>query len=197
MDLREVLEIDASGPVRPDLLDRVGNVVKQLSAFPKPLIAALNGITVAGGLEIALCADIVLAADTARIGDAHANYGLVPGAGGAAILPRVIPHHIALYLLLTGRTLSAAEMKTYGLVCEVHPANELADAALALANLIAAKSPLGLQRIKQVARASMDKSREDALLHEEVTLRVHQRSQDWQEGLRAFSEKRAPVFHGL
>lgn len=196
MDLREVRELDGRAETRPDVLDRIGKLVRQLSAFPKPVIAALNGITVAGGLELALCADIILAADTARIGDAHSNYGLVPGAGGAAILPRVIPHHIAMYLLMTGKTLSAAEMKAYGLVCEVHPASELADAALVLAKLLAARSPLGLRRIKEVARASMDKSREDALLHEEATLRVHQKSEDWQEGLSAFSEKRAPLFHG-
>ncbi len=101
-----------------------------------------------------------------------------------------------MYLLMTGKTLSAAEMKTYGLVCEVHPTSELADAALALAKLLAARSPLGLRRIKEVARASMDQSRAEALLHEEAILRVHQRSEDWQEGLRAFSIKRAPVFHG-
>lgn len=196
MDLGEIMAMDASGAARPDLLDRVGKLVQQLSALPKPVIASLNGITVAGGLEIALCADIILAADAARIGDAHANYGLVPGAGGAAILPRVIPHHIAMYLLMTGRTLSAAEMKSYGLVCEVHPAAKLADASLALAKLIAAKSPLGLRRIKEVARASMDMSREDALLHEEATLRMHQNSDDWREGLSAFAEKRAPLFHG-
>ncbi len=168
----------------------------QLRNFPKPVIAALNGVTMAGGLELAMCADIIVAADSATIGDAHANFGVYPGAGGAAVLPRLIPLNQAMYLLLTGKSLSAAEMQAAGLVAEVHPAEQLADATLKLAKQIARHSPIVLQRIKQVARASADKSRDDALLHEQVMLRQHLRSYDLSEGLRAFSEKRAPQFQG-
>jgi enoyl-CoA hydratase/carnithine racemase len=100
----------------------------RLRNFPKPVIAALNGITMAGGLELAMCADIVVAAESATIGDAHANFGVYPGAGGAAVLPRLIPLNMAMYLLLTGKSLSAAEMKACGLVCEVHPDAEFAEA---------------------------------------------------------------------
>jgi enoyl-CoA hydratase/carnithine racemase len=194
-DLKEVLATQQS-PGEPDFLDRANVVYGRLRNFPKPVIAALNGVTMAGGLELAMCADLVVAAESASIADAHANYGVYPGAGGAAVLPRLIPLNMAMYLLLTGKSLSAAEMKACGLVCEIHPDSELAEAALQLANHIAGKSPLALRRIKEVARASSDKTRDEALLHEQVLLRQHLRSSDLQEGLQAFAEKRAPQFQG-
>ena len=143
-----------------------------------------------------MCADIVIAAESATIGDAHANFGVYPGAGGAAVLPRLIPLNMAMYLLMTGKSLSAAEMKSVGLVCEVHADAELADAALTLAKQIAKKSPIALRRMKEVARASADKTRDDALQHEQVMLRRHMRTFDFQEGLQSFAEKRAPQFQG-
>lgn len=195
-DLKEVLAGAKAAPGEADFLDRASVVFGKLRDFAKPVIAALNGVTMAGGLELAMCADLIVAADSATIGDAHANFGVYPGAGGAAVLPRLIPLNMAMYLLLTGKSLPAAELKACGLVCEVHPAAELADATLALAQQIALKSPSALQRMKQVARASSDKSRDDALLHEQVMLRQHLRSHDLQEGLQAFAEKRAPQFQG-
>ena len=195
-DLKEVLAGAKLEPGEPDFLDRASVVFDLLRNFAKPVIAALNGVTMAGGLELAMCADVIVAAESAVIGDAHANYGVYPGAWGAAILPRLIPLNMAMYLLLTGKTLAAAEMKALGLVCEVHPDDALEGAVMALAQQIAAKSPIALARMKEVARASADKSRADALLHEQVLLRRHLRAADLQEGLRAFSEKRSPCFQG-
>ncbi len=143
-----------------------------------------------------MCADVIVAAESAQIGDAHANFGVYPGAGGAAVPPRLLPLNLAMYLLLTGKTLSAAEMKAHGLVCEVHPDAQLADATLALANLMAGKSPLALARMKAVARTTADKARDDALAQEQVLFRQHMRSCDMKEGIAAFAEKRAPVFAG-
>lgn len=195
-DLKEVLASQNLPAGEADFLDRGGVLYSRLRNFPKPVIAALNGITMAGGLELAMCADIVVAAESATIGDAHANFGVYPGAGGAAILPRLIPLNMAMYLLMTGKSLSAAEMKACGLVCEVHPDAELAEAVLKLAKGIARKSPIALRRMKEVARASSDKSRDEALRHEAVNMRRHMRSFDFQEGLKAFAEKRAPQFQG-
>jgi enoyl-CoA hydratase/carnithine racemase len=195
-DLKEVLAGQNLEPGEQDFLDRANLVYGRLRNFSKPVVAALNGVTMAGGLELAMCADIVVAAESATIADAHANFGVYPGAGGAAILPRLIPLNMAMYLLLTGKSLSAAEMKAYGLVCEVHPDESFADAVLKLASHIAKKSPVALRRMKEVARASSDKTRADALLHEQVMLREHMRSFDFHEGLQAFAEKRAPQFQG-
>ena len=195
-DLKEVLASQNLPAGEADFLDRGGVLYSRLRNFPKPVIAALNGITMAGGLELAMCADIVVAAESATIGDAHANFGVYPGAGGAAVLPRLIPLNMAMYLLLTGKSLSAAQMMACGLVCEVHPDAELAEAVLKLAKGIARKSPIALRRMKEVARASSDKSRDEALRHEAVNMRRHMRSFDFQEGLKAFAEKRAPQFQG-
>ncbi|MES2259381.1 MAG: enoyl-CoA hydratase/isomerase family protein [Pseudomonadota bacterium] len=195
-DLKEVLAGSSLAPGEADFIDRCNAVFGTLRNFPKPVIAALNGVTMAGGLELAMCADIVVAAASATIADAHANFGVYPGAGGAAVLPRLIPLNMAMYLLMTGKSLSASQMLGYGLVCEVHADAELADAALKLATKIAANSPSALRRMKEVARASSDKSRDDALLHEQVMMREHMRSADLQEGLLAFAEKRKPQFQG-
>lgn len=195
-DLKEVLAGSSLPAGERDFLDRASAVFNTLREFPKPVIAALNGVTMAGGLELAMCADIVVAAESAQIGDAHANFGVYPGAGGAAVLPRLVPANVARYLLFTGKTLSASDMRQYGFVNEVHPDTELAEAADKLARIIASKSPIALQRMKAVASHSADKSRADALLHEQVMLREHLRSWDLQEGLQAFADKRAPEFQG-
>jgi enoyl-CoA hydratase len=196
-DLTQVLASAKLPPGEQDFLDRIcDNVLSVLRDFPKPVIAALNGITMAGGLETAMCADIVVASEDAKIGDAHANFGVYPGAGGAAVLPRLVPQNVAKYMLFTGNTLSAEEMKGYGFVNEVVVADQLIDATQKLAELIAEKSPVALRRMKEVANATLDKSRDDALAHEQVMLRKHMRSFDMSEGIRAFGEKRKPKFIG-
>ena len=195
-DLKEVMGGSTLAPGEADFLDRANTVFGHLRNFPKPVIAALNGVTMAGGLELAMCADMIVAAESATIADAHANFGVFPGAGGAAILPRLIPLNMAMYLLLTGKSLTAGEMKSYGLVCEVHADEALSAATLKLANHIAKKSPIALRRMKEVARASADTTRDNALLHEQVAMRKHLRTYDLHEGLQAFNEKRAPQFRG-
>jgi len=196
VDLKEFLHSKEVAPGEPDLIDRLTRVLDSLRGFSKPVIAALNGITMAGGLETAMCADIVIASRTAKIGDGHANFGVYPGAGGAAVLPKIIPLNVAKYLLFTGETLSADEMNTYGFVNRVVEPEELRDAVQRLGESIAEKSPIALSRMKTVANAANDKSTADSLDSEQVMFRRHMRSYDVFEGLRAFNEKRKPEFKG-
>lgn len=193
-DLKEVSAPATAG--EPDFIDVAAAFFGTLRNFPKPVIAAVNGLAVAGGLELVLACDLVVAAESARLGDAHANFGVFPGAGGAAVLPRKLPVNVARYLLFTGRTFTAAQMAQHGLVNEVVPDGDLPDRAQALAEELAARSPLVLARMKRVAAAAADKALDDALHHELLEFRNHQRSYDMQEGLRAFLDKRQPVFKG-
>jgi enoyl-CoA hydratase/carnithine racemase len=143
-----------------------------------------------------MACDLVVASEDARFGDAHSNFGVFPGGGGASVLPRKVPPNVAKYLLFTGDSISAADAQAYGLVNQVVPAAELTQSAQALAQRLAAKSPLVLRRMKRVANEAADKRTSDALRHELLELRDHQRSFDMQEGLRAFAEKRKPQFRG-
>ena len=196
-DLKEVLSsIKNPVPGAKDFLDRCDDVFGFLRRLPKPVIAALNGITLAGGLELAMCCDLVFAAESAKIGDAHSNFGVFPGAGGAAILPRKIGLNRAKYLLFSGDFLPAAELEKFGLVNQVVPDADLIGEVEKFTEKLATKSPLVLRRMKEVANASLDQTQEAALRHEMLNLRQHCRSYDLEEGLRAFADKRKPEFKG-
>ena len=194
-DLKDVRS--QSGSDGPRLfLDSVLATMNRLDSFPKPVIAALNGLALAGGLELVLCCDLVLAARGAKIGDAHANYGLLPGGGGSVRLPRVIGPTRAKYLLFTGEFLSADELVEAGLVNQVVDPDELEAATQALVDKIASKSPLGLRRMKALVDDGLQQPVETALRLELLASEVHSHSADQREGLLAFEEKRAPRFIG-
>jgi len=179
-----------------EFLDLVGGMMDRLRVCPKPTIAALNGLTMAGGLELAMACDLIIAAESARIGDAHANFGVFPGAGGAAILPRRIGATAAKYLLFTGDTLPARELVSLGLVNRVVPDAELVSEVEKLALRIASKSPLVLRRMKQTVADGLEQPQASALRLERLVLDAHRHSHDIQEGLAAFVGKRTPDFKG-
>lgn len=165
-----------------------------LAGLGKPTIAALNGVTMAGGLELALHCDIVIASSRAKIGDGHTNYGLLPGAGGAARLPRVIGPTRAKYLAFTGALITAAQALSMGLVVEVVEPEHLESRTLELADAIAKRSPSALRLFKQVIDDGLDQPLPSALRLELLATAEHLHSGDVDEGLWAFAEKREPRF---
>lgn len=166
----------------------------RVAALAKPTIAALNGITMAGGLELALHCDLVIASSRARIGDGHTNYGLLPGAGGAARLPRVVGPTRAKYLAFTGELLSAEQAMAMGLVVEVVAPDELESRADELSSAIGRRSPSALRLFKQAIDDGLDQPLQSAMRLELLATAEHLHSGDVDEGLRAFAEKREPRF---
>ncbi len=183
-------------PGEPNFSDRTLATLSLLRNMPKPVIAAINGLAIAGGLELAMCCDILVGASSAKLGDGHAAFGVFPGGGGAAVLPRKIGLSRAKQLLFSGDLVDAAKMEAWGLLNEVVAEEELQSTVTALAARMATRSGLVLRRMKAVANRSVDQSQEAALRDELLECQQHTRSYDFHEGLAAYSEKRTPVFRG-
>ena len=177
-------------------LQTVLAIMTRLEKFPKPVIAAINGLALAGGLELVLCCDLVIAARSAKIGDAHANYGLLPGGGSSVRLPRKIGPTRAKYLLYTAEFVPAESLVEAGLVNEVVDDAQLMAAAERLVAKLLPKSPLVLRRMKALVDDGLEQPAETALRLELLASEVHSHSHDMREGLAAFEEKRKPNFLG-
>ena len=162
----------------------------------KPLIAAVEGWALAGGCEIALACDLIVAADDAKFGIPEVKRGLVAAAGGLIRLPRRIPAGIAMELALTGDPLPAADAHRLGLVNALTPPGGALDGARALAARIAANGPLAVAATKQIVAQQHDWDMADAWAWQEPITRPVVGSEDAREGARAFAEKRAPVWTG-
>ncbi|MBR73187.1 MAG: enoyl-CoA hydratase [Rhodospirillaceae bacterium] len=175
-------------------LDKLGFVFNKIRNCQKPIICGLNGITMAGGLELAMCCDIIFASDKAKIGDAHSNYGIFPGAGGTAVLPQRIGSHNAKYMLFSGNAFSAHRLYEMGLVQEVIEDKQLENRLSEFADLLSKKSALTLSAMKEMADLSINTPITSSLKIELELARRHSQSKDMQEGLKAFSEKRNPKF---
>ena len=162
----------------------------------KPIVAAVEGHAVAGGFELALACDLVVAGEGARFGVPEVKRGLVAAAGAAMLLPQRVPPAIALEMLLTGDPVTAPRAAELGLVNRVTPDGGALDGALGLAAAVAANGPLAVAVTKQIARAATDWTLDERWARQdELTLAVFG-SEDAQEGARAFAEKRPPVWKG-
>ena len=162
----------------------------------KPLIAALNGVALGGGLELALACDLVIAADHATLGLPEPRVGLLASAGGVHRLPRSIPLKIAMGMLLTGKPITAPEAARLGLVNEVVPLAELMPTAERWARTICECSPLSVQATKQCAYEGLGRPLAEAMAMRYPAATRLYKSEDLKEGPRAFAEKRKPEWKG-
>ena len=173
--------------------------LQELPNLNKPVICAVNGICCGGGLELALSCDLILAADTATFALPEIRSGTVADAASVK-LPRRVPYHVAMDLLLTGRWFDAAEALRWGLLREIVPPGDLHDTAWELARLLASGPPLVYAAIKEIVREAEDLRFQDAMnritKRQFATVDRLYASEDQQEGARAFAEGRAPVWKG-
>ena len=173
--------------------------LQELRALNKPVIAAVNGICCGGGLELALSADIILAADHASFALPEILSGTVADAASVK-LPKRIPYHIAMEMLFTGRWIDAEEAHRWGMINQIHPGAELLDKAREMADLLASGPPLVYAAIKEIVREAEDMCFQDAMNRitrsQFETVEKLYRSEDQLEGARAFAEKRDPVWKG-
>ncbi|PWH12095.1 MAG: enoyl-CoA hydratase [Anaerolineae bacterium] len=172
-----------------DLFDRVRRV-------KKPLIAAVSGFALGGGLELALACDMILASETARFGLPEVTIGVIPGAGGTQRLTHAIGKYLAMEMILNNRHLTAAEAAQFGLVNRVLPVERLLEESLALAESLAGRAPLAVRSAKQAVNQAFEGSLSEGLTEERDLFYHLFSTEDQKEGMRAFLEKRKPEWKG-
>jgi enoyl-CoA hydratase/carnithine racemase len=193
-DLDEVTGLLDDADALAGFIARGHAAFDRLEASPLPVVAAVHGLCLAGGLELMMACDVAFAARSARLGDQHSRFGLIPGWGGSQRLPRLIGRRRALDLMLSARWIGAEEARAWGLVNYVTDDADLAAAALAYARDLAAKSPAGLATMKDLTHRGLERSLAEGLALERGAAPKALQSPDVAEGLAAFREKRDPRF---
>ncbi len=194
-DLKATAAATARGEKMPERRVPFGGITSSFECA-KPIIAAVNGFALGGGFEIALAADLIIAAEHARFGLPEPRVGLVAGAGGMHRLPQQIPLKLAMGMLLTGKQITAQEAYRFGLVNEVVPGEELLAAAERWANEILECSPISVRLTKEGVLAGLTSSVEEAIQMDKPLLQRLFASEDFVEGPKAFTEKRKPDWTG-
>lgn len=191
-DLNEMKTADTT-----DMVIRAGNRFwAHIRKLKKPIIAGVRGYAFGGGFELALQSDLIIAADTAKFALPEVKLGMMPGAGGSQRLLRIVGKHRALMLMLTGDPISAAEALSLGVLNRVVPDAEVESSAIELAQKIAKMAPLAIQQIREAVSLGADCPLDVALALEHKSWQILCNSQDKNEGVAAFFEKREPVFKG-
>ena len=180
---------------RSELTPGLGGITKNLS-IDKPIIAAIGGHCLAGGLEIALACDLRIASENASFGLPEVTRGIIPGAGGTQRLPRLIGPERALDLIMTGRRIDAREAERIGIVGRVVAADQLQEEAMKTAQMISQNGPLAVRAAKAAVWRGLDMPLAEGLRVEQLIAEPVRQSEDAQEGPRAFLEKRKPEFKG-
>jgi len=168
----------------------------RMDAARTPFVAAIHGFCLGGGLELAMCCDIRVAAEDAQLGQPEIKLGLIPGGGGTQRLPRLVGLGRAMLLNMTGDFIDARTAYEWGLVEKVVPGEELLDTALRIARTIAARSPVSVAVLRELTRTTRDLPLEEGLRREADGFRRCLESEDGAEGVAAFLEKREPQFTG-
>jgi enoyl-CoA hydratase/carnithine racemase len=188
-DLRVVEELAPDAARWAEFMDGWHRVFDRLERLPPPVIAGVHGLALAGGLELMLVCDLVVADEAARIGDQHANFALVAGGGGSQRLPRLIGARRAKELMLLGGWITAAEALAWGLVNRVAPAGTVEAATGALAAELAEKSGAASRTVKRLVDRGLDLDLREGLELEKQQVAAHMRTDDAAAGLRAFRER--------
>jgi len=192
-DIKEMADKSAADMFLADLYSEWST---RVCATRKPWIAAVAGFALGGGCELAMMADFIIAAETARFGQPEIKLGVVPGMGGSQRLTRAIGKAKAMEMCLTGRMMDAAEAERAGLVARVVPADRLLDEALATAQVIAAMPPMAAIVAKELVNLAAETTLTQGLVSERRLFQLLASTEDKAEGMAAFIEKRAPVWKG-
>jgi enoyl-CoA hydratase/carnithine racemase len=193
-DLTFVRSLASANEIVDKFLRPLTTVLTVVRELPKPVIAAINGHCVAGGLELALCCDLIVAAEDARIADGHARLGLLPAIGGAHLLSRALGPHKAKELLFTADSYSGSDLARLNLVNQAVAREDLESTVTALADTLATRSPSGLARMKQMVNDGTSMPWQLAASLELTLTEAHLGTGAPAEGLAAFAERRAPHF---
>lgn len=191
-DIKEMAELDAVGvmnDIRPAYWRRIAQ-------YPKPIIGAVNGFALGGGCELMMHCDIVIAGDNAQFGQPEINLGIIPGAGGTQRLLRTVGKSMAMQLVLSGEFISAAQARDFGLVSEVTIPEMSYKRALTLAKSIARKPPLAVRLAKESLLKAYETTLETGLNLERKAFTLLAATEDRNEGIAAFMDKRRPEFKG-
>jgi enoyl-CoA hydratase len=193
----DISELEAHGAISAKHLAQRGQeVFRRFETSPKPTIAAVNGFSLGGGCELAMCCHLRLASEFAKFGQPEVKLGLLPGYGGTQRLPRLVGKGRALQLLLTGEMIDAQEAYRIGLVNRVYPAADLIPAATAMLQTMMANGPLALAHCIEAVNSGYDLPLMEALTLEATAFGLLAATEDKREGTRAFLEKRAAAFTG-
>ena len=182
--------------IKQILSEHYNPIVKRIRNLPKPVIAAVNGVAAGAGANIALCCDIVVAAESAAFIQAFSKIGLIPDSGGTFTLPRLIGWQKASALMMLGEKVSSMEAERLGMIYKIFPDESFADESMKIANTLAQMPTKGLAFTKHALNYSLNSSLESQLLTEDELQQKAAKTYDYNEGVAAFLEKRIPVFKG-
>lgn len=192
----DISEFDGQTPITQRDKFHEMSLFNSIDAFPKPVIAMINGFCLGGGNELALACDIRICSENARFSQPEINLGIMPGGGGTQRLTRLIGEGRAMELILSGDMIDAETAHKFGLVNHVFPAEQLEAKTMELASKIAEKAPIALQLCKEAVKFASRSNLDEGLRREVDLFAICFSTEDKQEGVTAFLEKRKPVFKG-